>query len=197
MAPAGDPIVSEVKLRSLLHVFDRPDMISRWTGDRTSEIHPEEHFQEGLILQLVATPLKRFMKVKSDCEAGAHLVRDRALKEMMGVWSYIPRDSNSQHGHFLLQRNVIEKIIHYCENYSKRRDLASTDTEIVGPLVNYMQAAEGDEGLKDLHDRIAQVTESLENLRQPWYKAFFSSSSLAVGAAHGNISMGRQPEGSG
>ncbi|KAG8953591.1 hypothetical protein FRC03_011708 [Tulasnella sp. 419] len=81
-APRGTT-ASEVKLKSLIHVFQRWSSISRWAGDKTSETHPSKQFEGGLVLHFVAAPLQRLLEVEPDAEATAHHVRDSALKEIM------------------------------------------------------------------------------------------------------------------
>ncbi|KAG8915122.1 hypothetical protein FRC02_004662 [Tulasnella sp. 418] len=130
---------SEVKLRSLIHVFQQWSSSSRWTSESTSEIHPGRNFEGGPILQLVAMPLYRLRQVESTREGRAHHIRDSVFKEMMKVWRM--SDAHSLERHFLLREWVVQAAVHYFEQHLDQQDTLSWESDVIDAAIGYMEIA--------------------------------------------------------
>ncbi|KAG8920688.1 hypothetical protein FRC02_000749 [Tulasnella sp. 418] len=130
---------SEVKLKSLIHVFQQWSSISHWTSESTSKIHPGRNFEGGLILQLVAMPLHRLRQVESAREGRAHHIRDSAFKEMMKVWRMAGGDLDSLERRLLLQERVVQAAVHYFEQNLDQQDLLSWESDVIDTAIGYME----------------------------------------------------------
>ncbi|KAG8948444.1 hypothetical protein FRC03_000725 [Tulasnella sp. 419] len=133
---------SEVKLKSLIHVFQLWRSISHWTRESTSKIHPGRNFEGGLIIQLVAIPFQHRRQVESVREGSVHHIRDPAFKEMMKVWKMAAGDVDSLERQLLLKEHA--EPVHYFEQRLDQQDLASWESGVIDTAIDYMQTTKQD-----------------------------------------------------